>query len=234
MSVENSTKEDTMQKFLSTISSSQLFKGVSYDEIDNMLKCFNAKEISYAKDEYILHAGERVNAIGLVLCGSILIIQEDVWGNRQILSKLGPSKSFAAAFACAKNAILNVSVVAEEPATIMFLSIKQVLNICSSTCTYHSNIVQNLLSELANKNLSLSKKVWHMGQRNTREKLMSYFSTQAQECGTYEFDIPFTRQQLAEYLAVDRSGLSTELGKMRDEGLIEFSKNHFVINVNRK
>ena len=138
---------------------------------------------------------------------------------------------FAAAFACAPGARLNVSVMAETPVTAMFLDVTRILNMCPSTCAHHGWIIRNLLGELAEKNLRFSEKLTHMGQRSTRAKLMSYFSAEAQRLGKYEFDIPFSRQQLADYLGVERSGLSLELGKMRSEGLIDFHKSHFTLKV---
>ena len=122
-----------------------------------------------------------------------------------------------------------MSVEAESAVTVMFLRIKRVLSVCPSACSHHSRIIRNLLGELAEKNLRLNEKLTHMGQRTTRAKLMSYFSAEAQRRGGYEFDIPFSRQQLADYLGVERSGLSLELGKMRDEGLLDFHKSHFLL-----
>ncbi len=162
-----------------------------------------------------------------MLAGSALIVQEDIWGNRNILSKSGPGQTFAEVFACAPGAVLNVSVEAESAVTVMFLRIRRVLSVCPSACSHHSRIIRNLLGELAEKNLRLNEKLTHMGQRTTRAKLMSYFSAEVQRRGSYEFDIPFSRQQLADYLGVERSGLSLELGKMRDEGLLDFHKTTF-------
>ena len=125
--------------------------------------------------------------------------------------------------------MLNVSVEAESTMTVMFLHIRRVLSVCPSACSYHSRFIRNLLGELAEKNLRLNEKLTHMGQRTTRAKLMSYFSAEALRRGVYEFDIPFSRQQLADYLGVERSGLSVELGKMRDEGLLDFHKSHFLL-----
>ena len=159
------------------------------------------------------------------------MIQEDIWGSRNILSGAGPGQTFAAAYACAPGSRLNVSVVAETPVTAMFLNVKRILTVCPAACSHHSRIIRNLLSELAGKNLRLGEKLTHMGQRSTRAKLMSYLSAEAQRLGTCEFDIPFSRQQLADYLAVERSGLSSELGKMRREGLLDFRKGHFVLKV---
>ena len=206
-----------MKDYLSVIRSSQLFSGVSEEEVIAMLSCLKAKRKDFPKDAFLLRAGDTAESIGLVLAGSVLVIQEDIWGNRNIL--------------CAPGSRLNVSVVTEAPVTAMFLNVKRILTVCPSACTHHSRIIRNLLGELAGKNLRFSEKLTHMGQRTTRAKLMSYFSAEAQRLGKYEFDIPFSRQQLADYLGVERSGLSLELGKMRGEGLLDFHKSHFVLKV---
>lgn len=220
-----------MKDFLSVIGSSRLFCGVSEDEIIAMLACLKAEKKDFAKDAFLLHAGDTAESVGLVLSGNVLVMQEDIWGNRNIISKAGPGQTFAAAFACAPDSALNVSVMAETPVTAMFLNVKRILNVCPAACAHHSRIIRNLLGELAEKNLHLSEKLTHMGQRTTRAKLMSYLSAEAQRIGAYEFDIPFSRQQLADYLGVERSGLSRELSEMRREGLLCFHKNHFTLKV---
>ena len=218
-----------MKEYFSVIRSAQLFSGVSEEELTAMLSCLKAEKKDFPKEAFVLRAGDTAESIGLVLSGTVLILQEDIWGNRNILSKAGPGQTFAAAFACAPGSVLNANVVAETPVTAMFLNIKRILDICPSACSHHSRIIRNLLGELAGKSLRLSEKLTHMGQRSTRAKLMSYLSAEAQRLGTYEFDISFSRQQLADYLGVERSGLSLELGKMRDEGLLDFYKSHFLL-----
>ena len=208
-----------------------LFSGISEAELDAMLSCLNAEKKSFPKDAFVLRAGDTAESIGLVLSGSVLVIQEDIWGNRNILSKAGPGQTFAAAFACAPGSVLNVSVIAEAPVTALFLNVKRILTICPSACAHHSRIIRNLLSDLAGKNLLLNEKLTHIAQRTTRAKLMSYLSAEAQRRGAVEFDIPFSRQQLADFLAVERSGLSLELGKMKKEGLLDYHKEHFVLNI---
>ncbi len=220
-----------MKEYLSVIRSSQLFSGISEEELTAVLSCLNAGKENYRKNAFLLRAGDTAEAIGFVLSGSVLVIQEDIWGNRNIIAKAGAGQTFASAYACAPGSVLNVSVVAETPVTVMFLDIKRVLNVCTSACEHHSLIIHNLLRELAERNLLLSEKLTHMGQRTTRAKLMSYLSAEAQRLGKYEFDIPFSRQQLADYLAVERSGLSQELGKMRSEGLIDFNRSHFILKI---
>ena len=220
-----------MKDYLSVIRSARLFSGISEEELTPMLTCLTAEKKDFTKETFVLRTGDTADAIGLVLSGTVLIMQEDIWGNRNILSKAGLGQTFAAAYACAIGSRLNVSVIAETPVTVMFLNVKRILNVCPSACSHHSRIIRNLLGELAEKNLRFNEKLTHMGQRTTRSKIMSYLSAEAQRLGKYEFDVPFSRQQLADYLGVERSGLSLELGKMRSEGLLDFRKSHFVLKV---
>ena len=220
-----------MKEFFPVIRSAPLFSGISEEELTAMLSCLRAEKRDFPKEAFVLRAGDTADSIGLVLSGAVLVIQEDIWGNRNILSKAGLGQTFAAAYACAIGSRLNVSVIAETPVTVMFLNVKRILNVCPSACSHHNRIIRNLLGELAEKNLRFNEKLTHMGQRTTRSKIMSYLSAEAQRLGKYEFDIPFSRQQLADYLGVERSGLSLELGKMRSEGLLDFRKSHFVLKV---
>ena len=220
-----------MKDFFPVIRSAQLFSGISVEELTAMLSCLKAEKKDFPKEAFVLRAGDTADSIGLVLAGTVLIMQEDIWGNRNILSKAGPGQTFAAAYACAPGSRLNVSVIAETPVTVMFLNVKRILNVCPSACSHHSRVIRNLLSELAEKNLRFNEKLTHMGQRTTRSKIMSYLSAEAQRLGAYEFDIPFSRQQFADYLGVERSGLSLELGKMKKDGVLDYHKNHFVLRV---
>ena len=162
-----------MKEFLPVIRSSSLFSGISETELAAMLSCLETREERFPKDTFLLRTGDTAESIGLVLSGSVLVVQEDIWGNRNILSKAGPGQTFAAAYACAPGSLLNVSVLAETPVTAMFLNVKRVLNVCPSACEHHSRIIRNLLGELAEKNLRFGEKLTHMGQRTTRAKLMS-------------------------------------------------------------
>ncbi len=220
-----------MKEFFPIIRSSKLFSGISEDELSAILSCLDVKKTEYPKDAFLLRAGETADSIGLVLSGNVLITQEDIFGNCNILSKVGPGQTFATAYACAPGALLNTNVVAETPVIVIYLNVKRVLTVCSTACSHHNRIIRNVMNELAEKNLRFSEKLTHMGQRTTRAKLISYFSAESQRLGTHEFDIPFSRQQLADYLAVERSGLSLELGKMKKDGLLDYHKNHFILKV---
>ncbi len=220
-----------MKKYLQTLHSSKLFYGITEEEIEKMLSCLKGVKKEYEKDEFIYHQGETTSSAGIILSGNILVIEEDIWGNRNIISRLGAAETFGLAYST-PSFPLNVSVVADTTVSILFIDMKGILTVCSSACTYHTRLIRNLVGELAEKNLKLSEKLTHITQRSTRAKLMSYLSSLAQKKGKYEFDIPFSRQELADYLAVERSGLSSEMARMQKEGLIEYNKNHFILKIN--
>lgn len=218
-----------MEDFLWIIRSSQLFSGITEEEIPGMLGCLEAKIKAYHKGEFIFRSGNTTSFLGMLLSGQAFILQEDFWGNRNIISSITQGQTFAETFACAPGAMMSVSVVAESDCSVLFLNVKRILTVCSSACSHHSRVIRNLLSDMAEKNLANNEKLSHMAQRTTRAKLLSYFSSSARKNNSSAFDIPFSRQQLADYLSVERSGLSLELSKMRREGLIDFHKNHFIL-----
>ena len=216
-----------MDKYMEILKRSQLFSGLDEKEILSILKCLFAHEVSYDKDEFVMRYGDSVSSIGLVLSGCVHVVKEDYWGKRNIIAEVTASQMFAESYACAFSKLLEVSITAAVPSRILFLDTKKILTSCASSCAFHTKIIRNLLSSVAAKNLQLNEKLTHITQRNTREKLLSYLHTKWAQCGKSEFEIPFNREQLASYLSVDRSAMSNELSKMRDEGLIKFHKNHF-------
>ena len=218
-----------MKKFPVEMKKSPFFEGIEDTEEEKVLKGLDAHEMTYDKENYILHCGEQVKEMGMLVSGGLLIVQEDFWGNRNILAAVGAGHCFAETFACSPGAVLNVSVIAETNVQVLFLNVKRILTTCPSTCSHHNRMIRNLLSELAEKNLRLNEKITHLGQRSRRAKILSYLSAEAQRHGSAEFDIAFSRQQLADYLSVDRSGLSMELSRMQEEGLLEYRKKHFIL-----
>lgn len=205
----------------------KLFQGIHETELAAVLNCFCAAERRYEKADYVLRLGDAADFMGIVLKGRLHIIQEDFWGSRNIISVVGPGELFAEAYACVPGAVLGVSVVADEASVILYTDIRKVLTLCSAACTFHTKLIQNLLSIMAEKNLQLSGKVSYLSQRSTRKKLLSYLSAQSQKTGSSSFVIPFDRQELADFLSVDRSAMSAELGRLRDEGVLTFQKNQF-------
>ena len=211
------------------LSRTALFQGSEPDKVKEMMKCFYAREKHYRKGEIVLYMGDLVKDLGLVLSGSVTIERDDLLGNRSIFGHAGPGQIFAETYACVPGEPLMVNVVADEDTSILFLDIGRVLTTCRPTCTHHSMLIQNLLLASARKNLGLSERIMHTSPKSIRGRLLSYFSAQAARQGSVNFSIPFNRQQLADYLEVDRSALSAELGKMKKEGLLDFWKNQFVL-----
>ena len=216
-----------MEKYLPLLQKSPLFSEMSAAQIASVLHCVGASVREAGAGEYILHAGNRTQAMGLLLSGSALAVQEDLWGERNIMGKLLPPESFAEPFAATPGAVLNVSIVAGAPSKVMFLNIQRLLTVCSETCPQHALLIRNLVSVLAKKNLQLNDKITHMSKRRTREKLLSYLSSESLRQGSLTFDIPFDRQQLADYLCIERSAMSAELSRLQKEGLLQTERSHF-------
>lgn len=210
----------------SALRRSSLFVGMDGEDAASVLACLGARESTFAKGETILHAGESVRELGIVLEGGVLVVTEDFWGNRSIVMRVGEGETFAEAFA-SLGVPARFSVISDVPTRALFLDVGRVLTTCSAACRFHQQLVRNLVAVLAAKNLELSKKTGVLSQRTIRSKAMEYLSEQARRAGSSSFSIPFTRQQLADYLSVDRSSLSIELGKMAKEGILQFERNRF-------
>lgn len=221
-----------LNNYFAIMKMSPLFVGIEESEMDTMLPCLSADIKKYKKDEFIFRQGDYVRSLGMVLKGRAHIVQEDFWGNRNILTQIDPGQIFAETYACLNKKELRVDVIAEEDVEILFLDMQKVIGVCASACRFHTILIRNLLDVLAGKNLMLTTKIGHVMQRSTREKILSYLSEQSQLAHTSEFIIPFNRQELADYLSVDRSALSNELSKLSKEGMIEYKKNKFKLYSN--
>ncbi len=218
-----------MKEYFSTIKKAAIFSGVDEAELDSMLGCLGARMQTFKKGDYVLRVGDCPESVGLLLSGSVLVVQEDFWGNRNIRTRIAPGQVFAESFACVPGAVMDVSVAADENSAVMWLGVQRVLSTCPTACAHHSRVIRNLLSDLASNNLRTNEKLTHLSCRSTREKLLSYLSAEARRQGRTEFTIPFNRQQLADYLSVERSAMSAELSKMQREGLLTTNKNDFIL-----
>lgn len=219
-----------MNKHLPILKKCPLFAGIEDTNIEQILPCLSATVRQAEKNTFILSADDSVSFVGLILSGSVHVIKEDFWGRKDILSQLGPAELFAESFSCAHTAHIPVSVLAVEHTEIMLIDCRKIIKTCSSSCMFHSQLIANMLEIIANKNIMLMQKIEQLSKRTTREKVLAYLSSEAQKAGTNFFDIPFSRQEMADYLSVDRSAMSSELSKMRDEGLIDFERNHFKLS----
>lgn len=216
-----------MKKYIPVLKRTKMFAGVGDDEIASMLSCLNARLSTYQKGEYVLRQGEHLSNITVLVHGNLHIQKDDYWGNRSILGHISVGEMFGEAYIAPDSGALLNDVVAVEDSAVIFFDVKRVITTCPSACRFHALVVQNLFFAISEKNRKLVQKLGHMSKRSTREKLISYLSEEAKRQNCASFEIPFNRQQLADFLSVDRSALSNELCKMRDEGRLKFEKNRF-------
>lgn len=218
-----------MKQFIPFLKHTKLFAGVGDEDIAAMLNCLDAIVLHNVKGEYIIRQGEYNRNLMLLIEGRLHIQKEDYWGNLSILNEIRPGEMLGEAYAAPNSESMMYDVVATENSTILLFDIDRILSVCPSACPFHTRLVKNLFYTISDKNRNLVQKIGHMSQRTTREKLLSYLFDEAKKHNSRSFTIPFNRQQLADFLSVDRSAMSNELCKMRDAGLLSFHKNEFTI-----
>jgi len=218
-----------MEKYLDLLKTVSLFANVDMSDIKLLLNCLSAKTERFKENETIFLAGNKAEFVGIVLSGQVQVVKEDFYGNKNIVAFIEKGQLFGEAFACADLKILPVSVFSAENSEIMLIDYRKIITTCSNTCSFHSKLIYNMLRIVANKNIILSQKIEFISKRTTKEKLLAYLSSEAKKAGSNSFSIPFSRQELADFLSVDRSAMSAELCKLRDSGVIEFNKNKFVL-----
>lgn len=216
-----------MKEYFEVLQRCPLFAHIEEEKLQKMLTCFGAKVEAFDKKYTIISEGNPAKYIGIMLSGSAQIIRIDYYGNRSILSEIGPSEIFAEAFACAEVQSIPISVTANEPCEVMLIDCAHILHTCSNNCEFHQQLIFNLMKDMATKAIMFHQKIEITSKRSTREKLLTYLMFHAKKVNSNSFDIPFDRQELADYLEVDRSGLSAEISKLRREGIIKSDKNHF-------
>lgn len=216
-----------MKKYIPVLKRTQIFAGVGDDDIASMLLCLKAQLHHYKKGDYVLREGEHLSDIMILVDGRLHIQKDDYWGNRSILEQISMGEMFGEAYIAPESGPLLNDVVAAEDSVVIFFNAKQIIATCSSSCRFHTMVVQNLFFTISEKNRKIVRKLSHMSKRSIREKLISYLSEEATRQNSSSFVIPFNRQQLADFLFVDRSAMSNELSKMRREGLLEFERNCF-------
>ena len=216
-----------MKKYFNSIRKCPLFDGINDEQLMKMLVCLGARVEAFDKKYTVMSEGSPAKYLGIVLSGSCQIIRTDYYGNRSIIAEVGESELFGEAFACAEMDAVPVTVIANEPSEIMLINCSHILHTCENNCGFHKQLIFNLMKDLAKKTIVFNRKIEVISKRTTREKLMTYLMMCAKRAGSSSFDIPFDRQELADYLEVDRSGLSAEIAKLRKEGILESNKTHF-------
>ena len=216
-----------MQELHQKLRGCALFQGIDPEDLTGMLGCLGARQVSVKRGQPLFREGDPAIYLGIVLSGSVQVIREDFYGNRSIMAHIGPNQLFGESYAFSRIPTLPVSIIADEDTEVLLLDSRRVSVCCSNACSFHSQVIYNLLHLVAVNNLVLHQKIQITSKRTTREKLMAYLLNQAKLQGSNTFTIPYDRQELADYLEVDRSGLSAEISKLRREGVLESEKNSF-------
>ncbi len=211
-----------MKKYYDTLRKTALFQGLSDEELTAVLPCLGALTRKYARGEALLLAGARPQAIGVVLSGTVHVSRESLLGESMLVASFEAGELFGESIVCAGIEESPVRVEAAADCEVLYVRPDKLLATCSTGCRFHTRLIENMVRMLAEKNLLLNAKMELLSQRSTRDKLLAYFDTRMRRGGA-AFELPFTREELADYLGVNRSAMSRELGKMREEGLIEIS-----------
>jgi len=218
-----------MKNNFSVLRQSPLFEGIREEDIPGLLACLGASVRKIGKQQHIMSEGDPATQLGILLSGSASIINQDILGNRSILSLVQPGQLFAESFSCAGAKTLPVSVVANEDSSVMLIDSRRITQSCSNACGFHNQMIYNLLQAVAARNLEFHQKLEITAKRTTREKLMAYLLSQAKAAGSREFAIPYDRQGLADYLGVERSAMSAELSRLQKEGVLQTNRSRFIL-----
>ncbi len=206
---------------------SPLFDGIKSEDRMAMLSCTGYHFSSFQKGDIIAFENENVKHIGIVTSGTVDMVKEDIWGNKTMLVRIRKNEVFGETFACGSDNLSIVTFLVSEDAHILFMPFARVMRSCTMACQFHHRLIENMVRVIADKNRDLMRKVEAVSKRSIREKLLSYLSIQAQTQQSRYFEIPLGRVELAEYLCIDRSALTRELVKMKEDGIIDYDRNCF-------
>ncbi len=222
-------RQSPFAPYLSCIEGSVLFKGIGDDSLLAMLGCIRARVRSFDKGELVFRRGQCTSLMALVLEGAVRIERGDYWGRRTVMGSFGPGQTFGEVYASTPGLELDVDAVAVQPTRVLLMDVGRVTTMCPNSCAFHAQLIRSLLASVASRAHGLTRKIEHLSQRSTRAKLLSYLSDCAATSGSREFRVPFNRQELADYLSVDRSAMCAELSRMKRDGLIDYRKDRFTL-----
>lgn len=217
------------RRYEKIIASSPLFSGFAAGELESIIKCLSPSVSVIEKDGTVFSHGDRPQYVGIVLDGCVYVVYDDYWGNRSLITAAEAGDVFGEAFSCGGAETLPVSAITKRESTVLLIDSAKLLEPCESICSFHVRLMKNMIKTLSVKNTEITNKIRHITPKSAKEKIMSYLSYCAEAAGSSTFDIPFDRQGMADYLSMERSALSNTLGKMRDDGLISFTKNRFTL-----
>lgn len=212
---------------INILAGTDLFRGMSNMDITHILGCLGSRKNSYHKGQYVFMEGETNPKVGIILSGKVQVVKGTKNGDLILINQLKAGDIFGLSHVCAQIKNLPISILAVEPSEILFIELNQLVQTCEKACQFHVEMIKNALWILARKNLFLDTKMYYISHKKIKERLTTYLDDQAISSNSSEFEIPFNREQMAEFLCVDRSALSRELSNMKDEGLIDYKKNWF-------
>jgi len=229
-----------MNNFIDIIQEAEIFTGIDRSELRVMLSCLGAEVKEAKKGDILLQAGDKPEHIGLVLEGMLYVHRDDYDGNRILVTVLTPKELFAEALCCADVRESPVTVIAEADSFILLMSFSRIIHTCSNICSHHTKLIANMLGIIANRNLTLQNRMEIVSIKSIRTKVLRFLESYvtmntkvgkvSNDCTqSLEITVPFNREQMANYLSVERSALSHELIRMKNEGLIEYNKNKFIL-----
>lgn len=216
-------------QYTQTLTKVPLFANISEGELNGMLNCFRARVKAYEKEGLIANEGEDYTGIGVILSGSVIVSKVNEQGERVVLSKFTPGQMFGEMIAFSKKDKWPATVTALEKTEIISVDPSLIINTCGRMCDSHRQLIMNMLELISNKALNLNTKVEYLSKKSMRGKLAKYLLEQKQGKTAVNFDVDMNRNELADFLNVSRPSMSRELGRMKEDGLIDFHRQTFRI-----
>lgn len=218
-----------MEEYISVLSKCALFKGIKNDDFSHLLSCMNSYTKKFKADEYIFFAGNEINHVGVILSGSVEIIKENLAGSRHIMAFLGPAHIFGEGIVCTRERVSPVTIRVKEDTRVLFVPFERITRSCGNTCTFHVQLIQNMMMILGEKNYNLNTKIELLTLKGMREKIAAYLLNESKTKNSVNFQVIPNRNELAEFLNVSRTSMSRELARMKEENIIDYYQNSFKI-----
>lgn len=220
-----------MKKYYHKIKNSPIFFGMTDNELDRMLECFKGYIKNYEEGDMIIRQGDIITKIYLILEGKVNIEKDTYWGRRMIIQQLSANNNIGLALVASKNVESNINAICATDTTILILNYEKCSTMCQNACCHHSALIRNLFKILSKENIELIEKIENISQKTIRDKLLTYLSNESLKNKSSSFEIQFNRQELADYLNIDRSAMSFEMSKLKQEGFIDYNKNKFILHI---
>ena len=222
---------ESLGKYVNKLKDIKLFDGFSEEGLSVFLNSINNKILTLKKGDLVFSEGDEFSNLCILLEGEILLTNSDEYGNRNVIDIISENQMFAEVFSFTSKKQSPVTAQASSESLIFLIDTKDLISIKNDNKILVDKhiIVSNLLNIFADKNLILLSKIEVISRRNIRDKIMHFLELQRQKSAKNIFNIPYSRKDMADFLGVDRSALSRELSRLKEENIIDFEKNTFKI-----